>query len=200
MHETKLNITAHTGPTSLAASALADVKAHLRVDTTHEDDVISDYFAAAMSFVQDYCRITIEATTWDMHLPAFPRLYRYIGLPRGTVTSVDFLKYYDTDGVLVEWSSEDYYLALGELPAKIYLHGDDNWEDTQTRPDAVQVRYSAGFSSWSSVPAMYRQPLYYLTGHYYKLREPVVTGTIATALPFALQSNLQSIRQDFSTG
>jgi len=199
MHETKLNITAHTGPTSLAASALSDVKAHARIDSTYEDDLLEEYIAAAIEMIESFCRLTIQETVWELHLSSFPTAYRYLELPRGPVSSVEFLKYYDLDGVHIEWSSADYYLALGEIPARIYLHGDDNWEETQERPDAVAIRYTSGYNTWNDVPNRVKQPIYFLSSHYHRHREAVADKSVSE-LPFTLRASLMSIRQDFYTG
>lgn len=191
-----LNIKAIVGPTSMYASALADVKEHLRVTSTHEDDLLGIYINAAITFVEKYAGISIRTTTWQLNLPGFPTSYRYIELPRGPVTGIDSLYYHDTDNVQTLWSSVEYQASLDELPARLWLLQDDNWEATYQRPDAVQVQYDAGYSSWTNVVDSVRLPIYYLVAHMHRYRQPVIEGSAHT-LPWALRSSLQSIRAEF---
>tara|TARA_Y100000593_G_scaffold89148_1_gene172700 strand:+ start:389 stop:988 length:600 start_codon:yes stop_codon:yes gene_type:complete len=194
-----LNITTVSGPTSLAAGALSDLKAHLRVTSTHEDDVIKMYFESASSLVERVCGISISERTYQLNLPGFPIPYRFIELPRGPVSSVGSMYYYDTDNTSTLWASSDYDVALDMLPARIYLQESDSWESTYDRPDAVRVQYTTGFgSTWDDIPDRVRVPLFYLVAHQHRFRQPVITQS-ATDLPWGLRMNLQSLREDFHT-
>ena len=198
MQYTTLNIKAVSGPASITASGLSDVKEHLKVNNTYEDTLIQMYLDSAVHAVESYCQITIPQTTWELKLPHFPWDYRFIELPRGPVSSVLSMYYFDTDEVSTLWASSSYEASLDEMPARLYLQEGDSWEETYQRPDAVKIQYTAGYSTWAAVPPEIRQPIYYLVAHSYAYRQPVVTGTIATALPFALKASLQRIREGFN--
>lgn len=198
MQSSTLNITATDGPAALASTALTEIKQHLRVTHSYEDDLIQTYFDAAVHMVETYASITLGRTTWELRLPGFPQ-ERYIELPRGPVESVTSLKYYDTSDVDTTWAASDYIVSLSEMPARIYLEESDVWEETRQRPDAVRVTYISGASSWSTLPTKVKPALMMLTAHQYTFRQPVLSGTTATELPWALRSNLQSIREDFQT-
>lgn len=200
MQFSTLNIETRSGPVSLATSALSDLKAHLKVTSTYEDDLIKVYIDASLSLIETYCGITIGEREYQLNLPYFPVADRYIELPRGPVASVESLYYYDSNNVSTLWESSDYDVSLSETPARLYLQQDDVWEPTYERPDACQLRYTAGVSSWSSVPANYKPSIYYLVAHQYRFRQPVLSGTISTELPWGLRANLQAIREDFQTG
>ena len=193
-----LNLKTTSGPVDLSTSALSDVKEHLKVSSTYEDDLIKLYINAAVHLVETYCSITLGQTTYQLYLPSFP-VQRWIELPRGPVSSVTSLYYRDTSNVETLWASADYEVSLDEIPARIYLEQDDVWEQTYQRPDAVQVTYVAGAASWSALADKYKLPIYYLTAHQHRFRQPVVEGGIST-IPWALRANLQSLREDFQTG
>ena len=199
MQFSTLNLKTVSGPTALATAALSDLKEHLKVTSTYEDDLIKVYINAAISLVETYCGISIGQRVYQLNLPNFPTNDRYIEMPRGPVASVESLYYYDTSNVATLWSSSDYDVSLDEIPARLYLQQDDVWEDTYQRPDAVQLQYTTGVSSWASVHEKYRLPLYYLVTHQYRFRQPVIDSG-ATTLPWGLRANLQSIREDFQTG
>ena len=198
MQSTTLNLKTVSGPTSLASAALSDMKEHLKVTSTYEDDLIQIYIEAAIGLVETYCGISIGQRVYDLKLPQFPR-ERFIEMPRGPVSSVGSLYYYDTSNVQTLWASSDYETSLDEIPARLYLQQGDNWESTYERPDAVTLQYTTGVNTWSAVTERQRLPIYYLVTHQHRFRQPIVEGGVST-LPWALRANLQSLREDFQTG
>ena len=197
MQYTTLNIKAVSGPASITASGLSDVKEHLKVNNTYEDTLIQMYLDSAVHAVESYCQITISQTTWELKLPHFPWDYRYLELPRGPVSSVLSMYYFDTDEVSTLWASSSYEVSLDEMPARLYLQEGDSWEETYQRPDAVKIQYTSGYATWAAVPPEIRQPIYYLVAHSYAYRQPVVEGSLQT-VPWALRAALQRIREGFN--
>lgn len=57
---------------------LAEAKAHLRIDSSAEDDLISTLITAATRWAEDYCDRTFCQTQWTMRLDSF---YGAIGSP-----------------------------------------------------------------------------------------------------------------------
>lgn len=57
---------------------LAEAKAHLRIDSTAEDDLISTLITAATRWAEDYCDRTFCSTQWTMRLDSF---YGPVGSP-----------------------------------------------------------------------------------------------------------------------
>ena len=192
-----LNITPVSGPGLYGSDALTEAKAHLRVTSSDENSLISMYINASVEFIERYCGVTLAQTTWQLDLPHFPTADRFIELPRGPVSSVGSMYYYDADNVSTLWAASDYQTSFSELPAKIYLEEGDTWEDTYERPDAVRVQYTAGYT-WASIPDRWKLPIFYMVAHQYQFRQPVISGTIATELPFTLRSNLASLRESWN--
>ena len=191
-----LNIKPVAGPTSFGTDALTEAKAHLRVTSSDENSLISMYINASVEFIERYCGVTLGSTTWELQLPHFPRVDRFIELPRGPVTNVGSLYYYDENNVSTLWASSDYQTSFSELPAKLYLEEDDVWEDTYDRPDAVRVQYTAGYA-WADLPDRWKLPIFYMVAHQYRYRQPVV-GESVTTLPWGLRANLASLRESWN--
>lgn len=57
---------------------LTEAKAHLRIDSTAEDDLISTLITAATRWAEDYCDRTFCHTQWQMRVDSF---YGAIGSP-----------------------------------------------------------------------------------------------------------------------
>ena len=57
---------------------LAEAKAHLRIDSSAEDSLISNLITAATRWAEDYCDRTFTHTQWTMRLDSF---YGAVGSP-----------------------------------------------------------------------------------------------------------------------
>jgi hypothetical protein len=57
---------------------LAEAKAHLRIDSSAEDSLISNLITAATRWTEDYCDRTFTHTQWTMRLDSF---YGAVGSP-----------------------------------------------------------------------------------------------------------------------
>lgn len=191
-----LNIKPVSGPGLYGSDALSDAKAHLRVTSSDENSLISMYINVAVDFIERYCGVTLAETTWQLDLPSFPTVDRFIELPRGPVSAVGSMYYYDADNVSTLWASSDYQTSFSELPAKIYLEEGDTWEDTYERPDAVRVQYTAGYT-WANLPDRWKLPIFYMVAHQFHYRQPVV-GESVTTLPWGLRANLASLRESWN--
>ncbi len=64
--------------------------------------------------------------------------------------------------------------------------------------EPVVVRYVAGYGVAGDVPALLKRAMLLLIGHWYENREAVVvaSGTVATALPLAVDSILWQFRAE----
>ena len=56
------------------------------------------------------------------------------------------------------------------------------------RHDAVRVAFTAGASSWASVPYSQRQAVLFLAAHLYEVRTPINIGNIVNDIPMTLTS------------
>ena len=177
-----LNIKPVSGPALFGTDALTEAKAHLRVTSSDENSLISMYINASVDFIERYCGVT--------------RVDRFIELPRGPVSSVGSMYYFDENDVSTLWAASDYQTSFSELPAKLYLEEGDVWEDTYERPDAVKVQYDAGYT-WAALPDKWKLPIFYMVAHQFHYRQPVV-GESVTTLPWGLRANLASLRESWN--
>ncbi len=188
-------------PATLFA-VLTLVKAHLRVDISDDDSLITSYIAAATRACEEHTRRQFMPATWRLTLDEFPRgeLNSKISpaiegwdilLPRPPFTSVTSLTYKDTAGATQTLvNGTDYITSADDEPARIMLPRDAEWPDTYDQPGSVVVTYVAGYADAASVPDPIKQAVLFLVSHLYENREPVIVGTISSALPFAVDSLL----------
>lgn len=133
--------------------SLADMKAHLRVDFTDDDDLITAQITAARLHIEQELNVSMGVHQYRADLMCFAD---FIHLPRGPLVSVDKVQYYTSDSPEVlttlkdsstspEVTSDIFSVNLGE--GFIYRTYGSTWPVTGTRHDAVQITYTAGIAA-----------------------------------------------------
>lgn len=183
------------GPASEPVT-LAEAKAHLRVEATltDEDELITSLIQAAREQVEDLTHRQLITATWNLRLDGFPDWA--ISLPRPPLQAVNSIKYYDTEGTLVETLAEDtdFLVDAASFVARIVPVPGGAWPATQDRPGAVIINYDAGYGDDAAdVPAKIRQAMLLLIGHLYENREAVLVGVSADELPLAVDALLRPL-------
>lgn len=129
--------------------------------------------------------------------------WRTIPLERSPLISIDSVQYYDTKETLqtlTAWNSISnptgiYYPALtNPEPGLLALRPDAYWPDTYIRPDAIQIKFTAGFGTTADkIPQNLRHAILLLTKHLYDNRDVIIVGTgSAIEIPHGIKSILES--------
>lgn len=164
---------------------LEEAKAHCRVDYDDEDALIASYIAVAREHCEVVTRLTLAPATWEARLDAFPA--GPIALPYPPLLDVESVRYVDEGGVEVEVPAVDYTVDTLTMPGTVAPV--DRWPDGRD----VRIRYRAGYED-GKIPYAARQAILLLVGHWHAHREAVVTGTIVTEVPLAVDRLLWGIR------
>lgn len=140
-HILKLAVAPATSPVSLP-----DMKAHLRITGSSEDDVIQAYIDAAVAALDAQGELgqAIMPQTWD---ESFSHSSRDVNLTIKPAISLVSVTYFDGENVAQTANLDDFSLYSGDFWAFVRS---DNWPAVYDRPDAITVRYTAGMAS---VPA-----------------------------------------------
>ena len=165
--------------------SLADMKLFLRVDASDEDDVITALGNAAVAWCENYCNRRFTSQSTIFYLSHF----RAATLAFGPVTSIESVSYDDTSGTQQTLSSDKYYTQQPhDGSIMIYFHDVPDLQDYNAHP--VRVRTTVGATEKQEVVHAVQM----LVAHWYESRRTVVTGTIATSIPFAVEALLSSQR------
>lgn len=127
---------------------------------------------------------------------------------RAPVLSVDSVQYYDTTNTLQTWPTGDYYqfgiftpvsggLNPDPMQAGIALNATQGpWPSLFERPDAVQIKFTAGYGTTPDcVPQTLRHAMRLTVKHFYDNRDAFVIGSGASIeLPQGLNDLLDSRR------
>ena len=172
--------------------SLADVKAHLRVTFSADDDVITRMIGEATEYVEREQSIALCSQTWKQSLrPEEMRDGGVIPIDLRPLQSIASLKYYDTDDVLTTVLASDYYGIAGTNPPAIYPKSNGwTWALSPYHPAPIEVTFVAGFGDAADVPLMLRRGIYLLVGLAYELRSVTEPGQYFREIPYGLRSVL----------
>lgn len=164
---------------------LDEIKAHLRVDGTDEDGLIIGKMTAARMLVESWIGRALITQTWDWFLPCWPS-DEYGGtfyVPNSPLQSVTSLKYVDLNGDEQTWSSSNYEVIApaGPRPGPglirpAYLIF---WPNIRSQPDAVRIRFVAGWTGPEKVPDPIRSAIKLVVGDLYENRESQIADARA---------------------
>jgi uncharacterized phiE125 gp8 family phage protein len=187
-----------TAPAELPIS-LERLKSHLRIDDAvgvaedeasppgEEDDTLTALLAAAVSHLDGYTGILgrcIMLQTWEQEFDALTRCMR---LPLPAINIVE-VKCMTLGGDQVVLSQALYSLQHDGRGSFVNFDGSTAVDLGDGSAKSIAVRFTSGHANAADVPAAIKQALLLLVAHWYAHREAVVTGTIATSLPFAVEA------------
>lgn len=164
---------------------LSEAKAHLRIatDNTDDDAYVTRLIEAAAGTLESVTGRAMGSREYRLTLSAWPDSGR-IYLPYPPLVTVDEIVYIDEAGASQTLTASDYALDDSAEPALLTPPYNQSWPTVQQQPGAIRIDYTAGYTS---TPAALKHALLLLIGHWYENREAIVTGTIATDLPLAVQ-------------
>lgn len=184
-------------PPSVEPVTAAEAKAHLRVDFSDDDAMISAIIGAAVAHLDGWTGLLgrcMVNQVWRQDFCYWP-VSGCLRLPFPDVSNV-VVKYSDTDNVEQTVSATLYDVLEDERSAFVRL------KDTFTSPslyddrvDAVRVTFTAGYgAAGSNVPAALRSAVLLLVGHFYQHRE-AVTGGQRAELPLGVAALIGPYRR-----
>jgi len=166
-----------TGPTSEPVT-LTQAKKQLEIstsDTAHDDQLTLLIQAAREQWEHDTdsCCLTqtlsVTLEEWEDD---------EIYLPKRPVQSITSITYYDTGNTQQTLSTSVY--SLDAACRAVRLKYMQIWPAIVDRWDAVTVTYVAGYTNASSVPAIAKQAILLLVGHYFENRDQLLGESMQT--------------------
>lgn len=169
-----------TPATELPVS-LDEAKAHLRVDGTDDDLLITAYLGAAVRMAEQATVRALMTQTWLLSLDAFPSV---LELTRTPVVSITSLVYDDITGTPQTWANTNYTLNNADYydVAKITPAFGKAWPAIRNQVNAVRVTYVAGFTNAAAVPENIKSWIKLAVGSMYENRaaEVLEKGAVLT--------------------
>lgn len=150
---------------------LAQAKKQLEIpssDTAHDDHIDLLIQAAREQWEHDTDSASLTQTL-RVYLDAFNDQFVY--LPTRPIQSITSIKYYDSLNTLQTMPATDY--TFDKSSREIRLAYLKLWPLTLARWDAIEITYLAGYGAVSAVPAIAKQAMLLLIGHYFENRDMI---------------------------
>lgn len=166
-----------------------EAKAHLRLDSDDEKAIVENLIAtatAALDGPDGWLGRALGVQTLELKLGGFPP--EGISLPLPPVVIVESIAYDAPDRSEVTLASDLYRQIGGTAAPRIVLNGNAKWPATACQPEAVRVRYQAGYPD--GIPKPIRQAILLGVGALFETREDhdapsaVLTAAGALLAPF----------------
>jgi uncharacterized phiE125 gp8 family phage protein len=194
---------------------LTEARLHCRVDdgNTADDAAITRYIAAATQRLDGrdgLLGMCLRPQTWELVATRFPSGRCAIELPLPPTLEVVSVKYLDTTEAEQTVSGGDYRVILGgNEPTRIIpTLAATTWPIAAAGvPDAVRVRFTAGFQYSDSpadspepevIPEPIRQAVLLLVGHWFENRADVAVGVSAAPVPQGVLDLIAPYRQFYA--
>lgn len=135
---------------SLGSELLWEFKDHVRVSGTAQDGELTRYLNRAVRDLEDDTRRLVAVATVKEYFDVWPWQYvNTVELQRAPVSAVTSVTYYDQDGTLQTWSTDNYDTDLVGEPARIVLADGAplTVPSIDERPNAVIIEYESGLAS-----------------------------------------------------
>jgi uncharacterized phiE125 gp8 family phage protein len=163
--------------------ALAEAKAHLRVDGTAEDMLIASLIVTSRLHVEAAASLALITQSWSYWLDAWPR-GSALRLPLRPVESIAAVRLYDEAGAATTLDSATYLLDGAGLPPRLVRQGTLLWPKPGRTANGVEIAFTAGYGDTAAdVPAPLRQAILLLVAHWYEHRSPLEPGAPSAPLP-----------------
>lgn len=185
-----------SGPSETPVT-LAEAKAHLRVEHTTDDTLITSLIAAVTAHLDGeagWLGRALVTQTWELVLDDFPAEGAgEIRLPLAPLQSVTSIKYDDAALTEQTVSPDDYRVdAVSKVRPGWVVPGSSGWPSVGDTINAVRVRFVCGYGAASAVPAAIKAAMLLIIGGLYENREAI--GTVKVELNPAAQALLAPYR------
>lgn len=166
--------------------SLAEAKLWCRISNSLEDTEVTVLIRAVRELCERRIRRTLVDSTWELQLEAFAA--RML-LPMSPLLELLSVKYLPLGGGAEQTLSASVYVVdQAGTPPAVQLADGASWPAVAAgRPDAVRIRYRAGFAESDGTPPVPGPLLTWMRlhlAHYYDGRSATVRGQLSP-LPYA---------------
>ena len=154
-------------PPAVEPVTLAEMKAHLRLDTNDEDTLLAALIRTAREHLEAETGLCLIVRPLRLYLDDWPE-GKVIQIARGPVQTVEAITVYDEAGAPVDVGAAGYVLDGAARPARLIL---PEWPATARAMNGIEIDFSAGFGeSGADVPDSLKRALLLHVAAMYELR------------------------------
>jgi uncharacterized phiE125 gp8 family phage protein len=168
---------------------LAEAKLHLRVTVDNEDSVINDCIKSATSLVETYTNQYLQSRTFVAYLDIQEfTAFNEICIWKYPITSIESIKYLDSDGTEQTFSSANYTTDLIDCPARILPTTIATVKLNIV--NQYRVYFTAGHLTREAIDSELIGWVKIFTAFFYQTRQPEYTGQAVSEIAYKYQTAL----------
>ena len=163
-----------------------DIKDHLRITGTDDDDSIRFFAAAIRRKTETYLGKTLVTSTWELKLDCFPEIIELLMTPIQYIASVSYI---DTSG-----NNQIFTDIQFDTGGRLKPSYGNSWPSTREQFGAVTITYVAGHTHAGNVPEDIKLAMLLWIGDSDINREDSIIGTIISPIPNSAKDILNMYR------
>ena len=179
-------------PPALEPLSLAEAKAHLRLDTTDEDDLVTALIVAARQLIERETRRALITQTWRVIFDAWPDP-NTIRIPLAPFISVTAVRIFDVANTPSVLNPASYFVDAQPGAARLYF--------TIAPPNpgrviaGIELDVVAGYGpAAANVPELLRLAIRMLVARWFEARGDAAADTGASRIPPVIEALLAPFR------
>ena len=185
-----------TAPTGDPVS-LADIKAHVREDTSDNDAWLTAAIKSAVAYLDGPKGILnqcIMPQQWQAFYDAFPA-GSLLKINIGPVTALTKFEYQDASGTWTDVLGSTYISKFTDGDLQIALNSGASWPTPKNTVDCVRVTFTAGYANAASVPADLVMAIKMMVAHWFENRGVILDDRRVESLPFVVDALIAKHRR-----
>ena len=168
-----------TDPPLAEPVTLAELKAHLRIETSDEDDLLESLIRVARAHLEAATGVALMTRGFRLALDDWPR-GDVIQLMRTPVQTIDAILVYNADGVAQDQDLTGLLLDATAKPARLVVR-------ERPRPsqpiNGIEIEFTAGFGAGTDVPPELKRAILVHAAHLYEFRAAVTAEMQPASIP-----------------
>lgn len=171
---------AMTDPPQAEPLTLADVKAHLRMDSGDEDTLLIALIRTAREHLERQTGLCLMTQTWRLYLDRWPE-GGMIQITRGPVQAIERIQVFDADGVPADLTALDRLLDGDARPARLWLR--DPASSGQAI-NGIEIDFISGYGEAAAdVPDTLKRAMLIHVAHMFAFRGVVAPDSQPAGVP-----------------
>jgi len=159
-----------TTPPATEPISLSDAKAHLKIDTTDDDTLITAMIAAARARAEWHTGRALISQGWTLHLDGWPA-NRIVEIPLPPLQSVTSVTLYARDDSATVLDASRYVVDTASAPGRLALKPDTAPPANLRTVNAIAIAFTAGYGdAASNVPPLLKEAILELLAFLYENR------------------------------
>ena len=174
--------------------SLSQMKDHLRVSGSDEDDLILAYMNAASDYISSVANRTFRYSGGDANVYLYlDRFEHYSSVRRATNLTLNQVRYKNNEGGYSIMDPSDYVANIETYPATFTIKNAPQ-DLVEGDNEALYRIWFKGGEPVSGLPHQFRAAMMLLVAHYYTNREAEYVGGITTEIKEGVKRLLTTVK------